>query len=78
MKLAPYYPNVVEFPLPLRRGDMISNEEVRVLEVRSLRSTLLVGGIERKLFVAIHEKRKDGSMMTLFVSVRGRQIQWTL
>jgi hypothetical protein len=76
MNLHPYLPNVIEFPGELMPRNRITDEELEVFEVVELRSTLMLGGELRKLYVAVHEKNKDGSMITLFVVMEGRQRIW--
>lgn len=68
MNLHRYLPNVVTFSLPLRPGDRIKEEDLLVLEVVALQSTLSAAGAPRPLFVAIHEKDRHGRMETLFVA----------
>lgn len=78
MNLSGDYPNVVEFPRPLKPGDRIGSDERRVFEVRQLSSTLTLAGEERELFVAVHEKDGAGRSVTLFVSLHGSQRSWWL
>lgn len=79
MNLARYLPNVVEYPRPLRPGDRVKDAELLVLEVVALQSTLTLAGEPRPLFVAIHEKDRNGRMETLFVSLHAEpQPTWSL
>lgn len=71
-----HYPNIVEFPKPLAPGDRIGGDGLLVLEVVALTSMLTVAGQARQVFVAVHEKRRDGSMLTMFVCLDGRQRAW--
>jgi len=78
MNLHEYLPNVTEYPCPLLPGSRVSDAGLRVLEVARLGSTLTVAGEARPLFVAVHEKRSDGGMLTMFVCLEGEQTTWAL
>lgn len=72
------YPNVVEFARPLTPGARIGAEELEVLEVATLASTLTVAGRSRPVFIALHQKRRDGGMLTMFVCLEDKQRAWSL
>jgi len=72
-----HLPNVVDFANPLRKGDRIGSESLLVLEVRRLACKLTLAGAPRPLFVAVHEKNRHGSMLTMFVCLEGGQREWS-
>lgn len=75
--LSPHLPNVVEFRSPLMPGVKIGDDERLVFEVAELHATLVVAGAPRPVFVALHEKTRAGSMLTMFVCF-GPQTPWRL
>ena len=77
MDLRDHLPNVVDFANPLRKGDRIGSESLLVLEVRRLACKLTLAGAPRPLFVAVHEKNRHGSMLTMFVCLEGGQREWS-
>jgi hypothetical protein len=77
MNLHPYLPNIVTFPEELRPGDRITNENLEVLEVAQLQSTLTLARKDGALYVAVHEKDRDGRMVTMFAREEGTQRCWS-
>jgi hypothetical protein len=78
VNLDKHYPNVIEFVRPLTPGDRIGDDGLKVLAVSAIAATLTLAGEPRPLWVALHEKRRNGSMLTIFVCLDVAQCAWSL